>query len=181
MLNSFTETARRLIREAHEEAHRRRHRSVGPEHLVVAMMRQREGMALAVLHRLGLQRAAVTEDLEGALARVGAAARPATEIPFSPEAARALERSIQQARYLESNWVGTEHLLLGLLYDEHSLRPAAAQVTDQMAKTRFWRFWRVPGGGVERLDHNCILAGLDHETWGSGEHANLLRPELVTR
>ncbi len=134
MLNSFTETARRLIREAHEEAHRRRHRSVGPEHLVVAMMRQREGMALAVLHRLGLQRAAVTEDLEGALARVGAAARPATEIPFSPEAARALERSIQQARYLESNWVGTEHLLLGLLYDEHSLRPAAAQVTARIAR-----------------------------------------------
>ncbi len=78
-------------------------------------------MALAVLHRLGLQRAAVTEDLEGALASVGAAARPATEIPFSPEAARALERPIQQARNLESNWVGTEHLLLGLLDDGHSL------------------------------------------------------------
>ncbi len=121
MLDGFTETARRLIREAHEEAHRRRHRSVGPEHLVIAMMRQREGMALAVLQRLGLQRAAVTEDLEGALASVGAAAGPATEIPFSPEAARALERSIQQARNLESNWVGTEHLLLGLLYDGHSL------------------------------------------------------------
>jgi len=75
VLNGFTETTRRLIREAHEEAHRRRHRSVGPEHLVIAMMRQREGMALAVLHRLGLQRAAVTEDLEGALASVPAAAK----------------------------------------------------------------------------------------------------------
>jgi len=84
------------------------------------MVRQRDGMALSVLDRLGLQRHAVMEDLEGALASAGAA-KPATEIPVSPEAARALERLIQQAIRLESSWVGTEHLLLGLLYDGASL------------------------------------------------------------
>jgi ATP-dependent Clp protease ATP-binding subunit ClpC len=120
MFNRFTETARRVIRDAHEEARRRHHCFVDPEHLVLAMMRQRDGMALSVLDRLGLQRDAVIEDLESALASAGAA-KPATEIPFSPEAARALERSIQQAMHLESSWVGTEHLLLGLLYDGDSL------------------------------------------------------------
>ena len=73
-----------------------------------------------MLDRLGLQRGAVTEDLDGVLASVGAAAKPVTEIPFGLGAARALERSVQQALYLESNWVGTEHLLLGLLHDGHS-------------------------------------------------------------
>jgi len=119
MFNRFTETACRVIREAHEEAQRRHHRSVNSEHLFWAMLRQRKGIALAVLDRLGLQRGAVTEDLEGVLASVGAA-RPVTEIPFGRETAQALERSIQQALYLESNWVGTEHLLLGLLQDRHS-------------------------------------------------------------
>jgi ATP-dependent Clp protease ATP-binding subunit ClpC len=120
MFDRFTETARRVLREAHEEALRRRHRSVDPEHLFLALLRQRQGIALAVLDRLGLQRDAVTEDFEGVLASVGAAAKPVTETPFGLGAAHALEQSVQQARDLESNWVGTEHLLLGLLHDGDS-------------------------------------------------------------
>jgi ATP-dependent Clp protease ATP-binding subunit ClpC len=120
MFERFTETARRVISGAHEEAQQRGHRAVNPEHLFRAMLRQREGIALAVLERLGLQRGVVTEDLEGMLASVGAATEPVTEIPFGIDALQALERTIQQARYLESNWVGTEHLLLGLLQDRHS-------------------------------------------------------------
>ena len=120
MFERFTETARRIIRTAHEEAHRRHHRSVDPEHLLFAMLQQRDGIALAVLDRLGVQRGAVTDDLEGVLSSLGAAAEPVNEIPFGMPTKRALERAIEQARRLESRWVGTEHLLLGLLHDGHS-------------------------------------------------------------
>lgn len=120
MFERFTETARRIIREAHEEAQRRRHRSVNAEHLFWAMLRQRNGIALAVLDRLGVQRSAVIEDLERAVSKLDAADQPVTEIAFGREAMQALERSIQQARDLEGNWVGTENLLLGLLHDEHA-------------------------------------------------------------
>ena len=120
MFDRFTETARRVLREAHEEALRRRHRSVDSEHLFLALLRQREGIALAVLDRLGLQRGAVMEYLERVLDSVSASAKPMTETPFGAGAARALEQSVQQARDLESNWVGTEHLLLALLQDGHS-------------------------------------------------------------
>src|SRR6266571_3885095 len=58
MFDRFTERARRVLREAHEEALRRRHRSVDSEHLFLALLRQREGIALAVLDRLGLRRGA---------------------------------------------------------------------------------------------------------------------------
>ncbi len=58
MFDRFTEGARRVLREAHEEALRRRHRSVDSEHLFLALLRQREGIALAVLDRLGLRRGA---------------------------------------------------------------------------------------------------------------------------
>jgi len=71
MFDRFTETARRVIREAHEEAQRCQHRSVNAEHLFWAMLRQRDGIALAVLDRLGLQRSALIEDVEGVLARMG--------------------------------------------------------------------------------------------------------------
>src|SRR5436309_15751413 len=71
MFDRFTETARRVIREAHEEAQRCQHRSVNAEHLFWAMLRQRDGIALAVLDRLGLQRSALIEDVAGVLARLG--------------------------------------------------------------------------------------------------------------
>jgi ATP-dependent Clp protease ATP-binding subunit ClpC len=87
---------------------------------IEAMLRQRNGIALAVLDRLGVQRSAAIEDLERALSNVGAADKRVTEIPFGREAVQALERSIQQARDLEGNWVGTETLLLGLLHDERA-------------------------------------------------------------
>lgn len=127
MFERFTQTARRVVIEAYEEARRRQHHSVNAEHLLWAMLRQHHGIAVAVLDRLGLQRGSMTEDFDSLLASVGAAASPNTEVPFGPEAKHALARSIEQARDLKSNWVGTEHLLLGLLEDRQS---RAARILD---------------------------------------------------
>src|SRR5262249_61897144 len=68
----------------------------------------------------GLRRGRVRAHWGGVHSGLAAAAEPVNEIPFGMPTKRALERAIEQARRLESRWVGTEHLLLGLLHDGHS-------------------------------------------------------------
>jgi len=110
----FTERARRVIILAREEAGRFRHDFVGTEHVLLGLIRDGEGIATAVLQRLGLRLETVKAEVERALAGF-----PKTltfgEVPFTPQAKRVLELSIEEARQLGHNYIGTEHLLLGLM------------------------------------------------------------------
>jgi ATP-dependent Clp protease ATP-binding subunit ClpC len=110
----FTERARRVIILAREEAGRFRHDFVGTEHILLGLIRDGEGIATAVLQRLGLRLETVKAEVERALAGF-----PKTltfgEVPFTPQAKRVLELSIEEARQLGHNYIGTEHLLLGLM------------------------------------------------------------------
>jgi len=111
----FTERARRVIILAREEAGRFRHDFVGTEHVLLGLIRDGEGIATAVLQRLGLRLETVKAEVERALAGF-----PKTltfgEVPFTPQAKRVLELSIEEARQLGHNYIGTEHLLLGVLF-----------------------------------------------------------------
>ncbi len=114
MFERFTERARRVIILAREEAGRFRHDFVGTEHILLGLIRDGEGIATAVLQRLGLRLETVKAEVERALAGF-----PKTltfgEVPFTPQAKRVLELSIEEARQLGHNYIGTEHLLLGLM------------------------------------------------------------------
>ena len=114
MFERFTERARRVIILAREEAGRFRHDFVGTEHVLLGLIRDGEGIATAVLQRLGLRLETVKAEVERALAGF-----PKTltfgEVPFTPQAKRVLELSIEEARQLGHNYIGTEHLLLGLV------------------------------------------------------------------
>ncbi|MBI4587629.1 MAG: AAA family ATPase, partial [Candidatus Rokubacteria bacterium] len=114
MFERFTERARRVIILAREEAGRFRHDFVGTEHILLGLIRDGEGIATAVLQRLGLRLETVKTEVERALAGF-----PKTltfgEVPFTPQAKRVLELSIEEARQLGHNYIGTEHLLLGLM------------------------------------------------------------------
>jgi ATP-dependent Clp protease ATP-binding subunit ClpC len=113
----FTERARRVIILAREEAGRFRHDFVGTEHILLGLIRDGEGIATAVLQRLGLKLETVKAEVERALAGF-----PKTltfgEVPFTPQAKRVLELSIEEARQLGHNYIGTEHLLFALLEEE---------------------------------------------------------------
>ncbi|MEK6665968.1 MAG: ATP-dependent Clp protease ATP-binding subunit [candidate division NC10 bacterium] len=114
MFERFTERARRVIILAREEAGRFRHDFVGTEHILLGLIRDGEGIATAVLQRLGVRLETVKAEVERALAGF-----PKTltfgEVPFTPQAKRVLELSIEEARQLGHNYIGTEHLLLGLM------------------------------------------------------------------
>jgi ATP-dependent Clp protease ATP-binding subunit ClpC len=124
----FTERARRVIILAREEAGRFRHDFVGTEHILLGLIRDGEGIATAVLQRLGLKLETVKAEVERALAGF-----PKTltfgEVPFTPQAKRVLELSIEEARQLGHNYIGTEHLLLGLMKEGQSI---AAKILESL-------------------------------------------------
>jgi ATP-dependent Clp protease ATP-binding subunit ClpA len=113
---------------AQAEAGRLRHDFVGAEHILLGLIRDGEGIAIAVLQRLGLRLETVKADVERALAEF-----PKTltfgEVPFTPQAKRVLELSMKEARQLGHPYIGTEHLLLGLMKEEQS---SAARILESL-------------------------------------------------
>jgi len=113
MFDRFTEEARRAILLAHDEARILNHGYIGTEHLLLGLLREDEGVAATAL-------AAVDVSLDGARQRVRLALgtgeqEPAGHLPFSPPAKKSLEYAFREAKKLDSEHIGTEHLLLGLL------------------------------------------------------------------
>ncbi|MBI5167572.1 MAG: ATP-dependent Clp protease ATP-binding subunit [candidate division NC10 bacterium] len=114
MFERFTERARKVIILAREEAIRLGHNYVGTEHLLLGLIREGEGLAAAILKRLNVNISAVKAEVEKIIT-LGSESSPAGEIPFTPQAKKVLEYSISEARGLGHNYIGTEHLLLGLI------------------------------------------------------------------
>ncbi len=114
MFERFTERARKVIILAREEAIRLGHNFVGTEHLLLGLIREGDGLAVAILKKLNVNISAVKGEIEK-IVSVGSEFSPAGEIPFTPQAKKVLEYAISEARSLGHNYIGTEHLLLGLI------------------------------------------------------------------
>jgi ATP-dependent Clp protease ATP-binding subunit ClpC len=108
----FTERARQVVVLAQEEARALGHGSIGTEHLLLGLVREGEGIGANVLSSLGV----TLEGVRAAVvARVGRGAGGQTgQIPFTPDAKKTLELSLRQALSFKHNYIGTEHILLGL-------------------------------------------------------------------
>jgi ATP-dependent Clp protease ATP-binding subunit ClpC len=114
MFNRFTERARKVIVYAKEEARRFNHDYIGTEHLLLGLIREGEGVAAAVLQKLGVDLEAIRIEVEK-LVQPGPQTQVVGDIPFTPRSKKALELSAEEARALGHNYIGTEHLLLGLV------------------------------------------------------------------
>lgn len=114
MFNRFTERARKVIVYAKEEARRFNHDYIGTEHLLLGLVREGEGVAAAVLQKLGVDLETIRIEVEK-LVQPGPPTQVLGDIPFTPRSKKALELSAQEARALGHNYIGTEHLLLGLV------------------------------------------------------------------
>lgn len=114
MFERFTERARKVIILAREEAIRLGHNFVGTEHLLLGLIREGDGLAVAILKKLNVNISAVKGEIEK-IVSVGSEFSPSGEIPFTPQAKKVLEYAISEARSLGHNYIGTEHLLLGLI------------------------------------------------------------------
>jgi len=110
-MERFTQRARRVLSLAHQEAERMRHTAINTEHILLGLIEEEGGIAGHALRELGLETARVQEMVER-LAPIGLQESPTLEL--SVGAQQALEFSIEEARKLGHQYIGTEHLLLGL-------------------------------------------------------------------
>ena len=114
MFNKFTERARKVILLAKEEAKRFNHDYIGTEHILLGLIREGEGVAAAVLQKLGLSPEKIRLEVEK-LVQSGPTTMVSGDIPFTPKAKKVIELAMEEARSLGHNYIGTEHLLLGLI------------------------------------------------------------------
>ena len=113
MWEPFTERARRSIVLAQEEAQRLGNNYIGTEHILLGIISEGESLAAKVLESLGVNLAKVRQEVEAIVGRGGQTVQQ--EMVFTPRAKRVIELAFEEARQLNHNYIGTEHLLLGLI------------------------------------------------------------------
>ena len=147
MFERFTGRARRVIDLTQEEARRLNHDYIGTEHILLGLLREDEGVAARALESLGISLDAVRQQVEEI---IGQGRRtPPRDIPYTPRAKKVLELSLREALQLGHNYIGTEHILLGLIREGDGV---AAHVLVEL------------GGDLNRVRQQVIL--LLHENQG---------------
>jgi len=128
MSNRFTERAQHVILIAQEEAKRLNHDYVGTEHILLGLIALGEGVAAQVLANLGVDLRRVRSEIEK-IVGTGDNVMLLGEIPFTPRAKKVLEYAVEEAQRMGHSYVGTEHLLLGLIREEEGV---AARVLENL-------------------------------------------------
>jgi ATP-dependent Clp protease ATP-binding subunit ClpA len=123
MFERFTDRARRVVVLAQEEARMLNHNYIGTEHILLGLIHEGEGVAAKALTSLGISLEAVRQQVEEIIGRGQEAL--SGHIPFTPRAKKVLELSLREALQLGHNYIGTEHILLGLIREGEGV---AAQV-----------------------------------------------------
>ena len=154
MFERFTDRARRVLVLAQEEARLLNHNFIGTEHILLGLIHEGEGVAAKALESLGISLEAVREKVEELIGPAAGAA--AGSPPFTPRAKKVLELSLREALQLGHNYIGTEHMLLGLVREGEGV---AAQVLTSL------------GADLSRVRQQVIqiLSGYQNrETAGAG-------------
>tara|TARA_B100001094_G_scaffold67749_1_gene63950 strand:- start:42652 stop:45183 length:2532 start_codon:yes stop_codon:yes gene_type:complete len=127
LFERFTDRARRVVVLAQEEARLLNHNYIGTEHILLGLIHEGEGVAAKALESLGISLEAVREQVEEIIGQGGSS--PSGHIPFTPRAKKVLELSLREALQLGHNYIGTEHILLGLIREGEGV---AAQVLTKL-------------------------------------------------
>ncbi|HEV8571648.1 MAG TPA: ATP-dependent Clp protease ATP-binding subunit [Actinomycetota bacterium] len=127
MFERFTDRARRVVVLAQEEARMLNHNYIGTEHILLGLIHEGEGVAAKALESLGISLEAVRSQVEEIIGQGQSA--PTGHIPFTPRAKKVLELSLREALQLGHNYIGTEHILLGLIREGEGV---AAQVLQKL-------------------------------------------------
>jgi len=127
MFERFTDRARRVVVLAQEEARMLNHNYIGTEHILLGLIHEGEGVAAKALESLNIRLEDVRQQVEEIIGQGQAA--PTGHIPFTPRAKKVLELSLREALQLGHNYIGTEHILLGLIREGEGV---AAQVLQKL-------------------------------------------------
>src|SRR6186997_2325647 len=125
---NFTERVRKVLAMAREEAARLHHEYVGTEHILLGLIREGEGVAATVLQNLSVELDDIQQKIKETVKKGKAAQTTGPDLPYTSRAKKVLELAMSEARELSHSYVGTEHLLLGLLREEKGI--AAQVLTD---------------------------------------------------
>ena len=125
---NFTERVRKVLAMAREEAARLHHEYVGTEHILLGLIKEGEGVAATVLQNLSVDLEDIQQKIEETVKKGKAAQTTGPDLPYTSRAKKVLELAMSEARELNHSYVGTEHLLLGLLREEKGI--AAQVLTD---------------------------------------------------
>jgi ATP-dependent Clp protease ATP-binding subunit ClpC len=121
MFERFTDRARRVVVYAQEEARLLNHNYIGTEHILLGLIHEGQGVAARALESLGISLEAVRVQVEEIIGR--GETSPSDHIPFTPRAKKVLELSLREAKKLNHDYIGTEHILLGLLREGEGVGP----------------------------------------------------------
>ena len=119
MFEQFTERARQVVVLAQEEARTLKHNYIGTEHILLGLLREEEGLAARVLESLDI----TVERVRAQVVRIVGSGEEVTsgQIPFTPRAKKVLELALREALSLGHNYIGTEHILLGLVRENEGV------------------------------------------------------------
>jgi Clp amino terminal domain, pathogenicity island component len=131
MFERFTDRARRVVVLAQEEARLLNHNYIGTEHILLGLIHEGEGVAARALESLDISLEAVRAEIKQIIGQ--GEQRPGAHIPFTPRAKKVLELSLREALELGHNYIGTEHILLGLIREGQGV---AAQVLVKLGADR---------------------------------------------
>jgi ATP-dependent Clp protease ATP-binding subunit ClpC len=149
----FTERAKQVVVLAQDEARALRHNYIGTEHILLGLLREEEGLAARVLESLDI----TVEEVRAQVARIiGPGDEPIVsgQIPFTPRAKKVLELSLREALSLKHNYIGTEHILLGLVRENEGVAARILLDFDADAEKIRNEIMRVLSGpGGPRLMH----------------------------
>jgi len=120
MFEKFTERGRKVIIYAKEEAEKRQNDYLGTEHLLLAVLKEEDGLPIAILKRMGITPEEVRLEVERNLPQ-GTNIMAFGDIPFTPRAKKVLELAVEEARLLGHNYIGSEHIFLGLIREEEGI------------------------------------------------------------
>ncbi len=155
MFERFTDRARRVVVLAQEEARLLNHNYIGTEHILLGLIHEGEGVAAKALESLGISLEAVRSQVEEIIGQGGSS--PSGHIPFTPRAKKVLELSLREALQLGHNYIGTEHILLGLIREGEGV---AAQVLVKL------------GADLSRVRQQVIQLLSGYSGSGQGEKAS---------
>ncbi len=172
---NFTDRVRKVLQMAREEAARLHHEYVGTEHILLGLIREGEGVAAAVLTNLNVELDDVQQKIEETVKKGKAAASTGPDLPYTSRAKKVLELSMTEARELNHSYVGTEHLLLGLLREEKGIAAQVlndAGITLEQARAETLRLLgsdmppatpgTTPAAGAAKAEKKSKTPALDH-------------------
>jgi len=155
MFERFTDQARQVVVLAREEASRLDHNWIGTEHILLGLIREGDGVAAQALDSLGISLDAARQQVEEFIGRGQQA--PSGHVPFTPRAKKVLELSLRESLQLGQGYIGTEHILLGLIREGDGVAAQALvvlgadlnRVRQQVIQLLAWHQVEEPGPGVK--------------------------------